>query len=110
MKKYVFFLIIVLLFSWEAQAEFTAHNLLQSCEDVTRIACVQYFGGVQDTLKAVDNSLCYPAKIEPDAFIRSIIKYIDQNPKMLHLNAAEAVMIASNEIYPCERDLHPHRF
>ena len=101
MKKLLLF---IFLLPWPVYSElnYTAYELLEACEDIRHAACVQYIKGVTNTMKAIDKPLCYPANIDSDVLNQSIIKFIEQNPKVYHLNASQVVIFAFNRIYPCK--------
>tara|TARA_R110002049_G_scaffold73310_1_gene189558 strand:- start:11702 stop:12016 length:315 start_codon:yes stop_codon:yes gene_type:complete len=86
----------------QADANYTGYELLQACKDISRVACVQYINAIKDTSNYLGKPLCYPASLNSHAFNQSVIKFIEQNPKMLHMNAAKAVIFASHRIYPCK--------
>jgi len=109
-----YLLMIVLLFSFGqvwAGGAFTGNELLRLCKarfseaTVESLAkgntCVSYVAGVVDAL-FYDSKFCLPDKMPAEQFVRIAIKYMEENPEVLHFIAAPIVVRALSEAFPCE--------
>lgn len=69
--------------------------------------CIGYTRGVIEThwgwqQFAGRETFCLPDEAENDQFIRVAVKYLEDHPAQLHIQAAISIQIALREAFPCE--------
>jgi len=116
-----YLLMVVLLFSFnQVMADFMVGNkLLNACEAqikgesdqyIVAIACVVYILGVVDSHNTLSDSawegfemkFCLPESIDGGQLVRVVTKYLQENPKHLHLGASDMVLNSLSAAFPCE--------
>lgn len=62
--------------------------------------CAGYISGVSD---AVHEDICIPTEVETGQIVKTVIKWMDENPNLLHHDANTIVLKALNAGFPCTR-------
>jgi len=95
----------------QVAAFFSAGDVLSNCESesVARInECSAYLAGVLDTTSVwvswgrMQNVICTQTGINQTQIRKIFIKYANQHPEVLHLDAAGMVLNAFRQAFPCE--------
>ena len=108
MKKALMFLLLILYSGIAFTAYVDGNVLLSNCEndlDVVQGHCIGYITGVADTSKGKThegNRYCVPEGVLAGQLKKIITKYLNDNPKNLHLSAFSLVQDALIEAFPCE--------
>jgi hypothetical protein len=92
-----------------ASAFMSGNKLLAKCESGTAVsmgACVGYIMGVSDRANGKDYvgvSYCKPAEgVEGGQAEKIVVKFLNEHPAILHMDASVLVDIAFLEAFPCE--------
>ncbi len=79
-------------------------------ESATSIFCIGYVSGFLDahslatTQSGADKAICTPQRgISNDQAIRIFVKYLRENPKVLHESGRMSLFVALAKAFPCEK-------
>ena len=124
MKK-VSVLIFVLMVSFEVRAEFDGNELLRQCgpvvkqlngeklnpdEQLESLLCAGYLSGFTDSHAIETPSqprplYCFPKEgIEVGQQARIVVKYLRENPEILHESARSSIAISFTHAFPCRSE------
>ncbi len=79
--------------------EYCQTALTEAPGDASSIGyCFGYVGGASDALPW---DFCPPEGVDGEQRIRVVVKYLEDNPKVLHHNAADLIHMAFLEAFPC---------
>lgn len=89
------------------------NTLKQNCEDGFKEACVFYIAGVHDTLVGTASEFyrktsvrhpvlyCIPSNVTYQQFADIVVKYMRENPEILHHSGDLVVLSAGLDTFPC---------
>ena len=106
-------------FSKEVSSFVNGVKLQKDCDsEITDIenGCMLYVAGVIDSytflkdVENLENRICIPDEVTVRQLQYIVKKYLNEHPEDLHYAASYIVLIAIRNSFPCEVDLHPHRF
>lgn len=113
---------ILVLIATEVRAELDGNELLRRCDSIVKQSdgkqlgsdeqtgadfCAGYFFGFSDshsieTLIQKTPYFCFPPQgIEVAQQVRIVVKYLKENPAILHESARASVAIALAQAFPC---------
>ena len=91
---------------------FSAKKLLPECEtesSINRAICNGYLAGANDAHgmhtgldEGAKKSICIPAGASIERLRKVFVKFVNDNPKHSHQDAASVVITAFYEAFPCE--------
>jgi hypothetical protein len=67
--------------------------------------CEMYLVGVHDattTLTGEDQTFCVPEKVIGEQLRKVFVKYVTDNPQVLHASASSITILAITEAFPCQ--------
>ncbi|PYY69969.1 hypothetical protein CRX42_13770 [Pseudomonas jessenii] len=104
-----------------AEASYDGNELLGQCQQYIKAAdkernydpiaaglCLGFIHGVDETVTylrgdlAKDAKFCTPKDITNGQVVRIVVKYLKDNPKLLHKSRGALVWLALNDAYPCK--------
>lgn len=71
--------------------------------------CLGYIDGVLDTLVlskgfwSASDVICVPEGVTSDQAVRVFVKYADEHPEKLHLNAPDIILDSLEKAFPCHK-------
>ncbi|MGC9323879.1 MAG: Rap1a/Tai family immunity protein [Desulfomonilia bacterium] len=113
--------VLMILVMWAAPsfAGLTGDELLQECsgalssgdpKDLEDSACMDYIAGFLDSYAVVTSSypnaalFCLPKEgISDHQTIRIVVKWLEEHPEKLHLNAGKLITEALQDAFPCPK-------
>ena len=85
-----------------------AGHLKEQCSASDQGACYAYIAGVVDTLRMLSHKtaggfFCAPQGTQGEKYVSVTTAYLSSHPESLKFNAADEVMLALMQAFPCER-------
>lgn len=113
MKKSILILTTLMVMSpVQAGYFYDGNQLLELCESregsPDAAACSGYIAGVFDMIDGYQGTLdvksyiCVPVSVKVSQLKRIVVKFLNANPKQLHLSARGEVWDALHEAFPCK--------
>lgn len=92
---------------------YSGNTLLSFCDsenDTQAMGCGSYILGVIDAYRALSsmhkpniNHICFPDGVNRGQQNKVIVKYLKDHPEHLHYTAADTILAALNNAFPCEK-------
>jgi hypothetical protein len=106
---------LLLLAALTPASAYSGHDLLKSCQESLKpsgnpihfglcFGTVTAVAQMKSTLPSAADTrglFCPPAEVKNEILVRVVLKYLNDNPKILHFQATDGAFLALADAYPC---------